>query len=115
MPLYSTACPLPLNRKIFRRKGSTPAPSGIPVASTSQIIVESTNSFINSATFNKDSETGFTSSLDGAHTLQYIGEDWTFYYDSSQIAFATNPAGYIPTSGYTIIDGGGSFTITAAL
>jgi hypothetical protein len=90
------------------------APSGIPVASTSQIIVVSTNSFINSATFNKITETLFESSLDGAQVLEYIFGAWTFYYDGSQIALATSPAGYIPTSGYTIIDGGGSFTITAA-
>ena len=90
------------------------APSGIPVASTSQIIVTSTNSFIGSAPFNKTSETIFESSLDGASVLEYIFGAWTFYYDSSQIALATNPAGYIPTAGYTIFDGGGSITITAA-
>ena len=39
MPLYSTACPLPINRKISRRKGSTPAPSGIVVATTNTINV----------------------------------------------------------------------------
>ena len=94
--------------------GGGAAPSGIPVASTSQIIVVSTNSFINSATFNKITETLFESSLDGAQVLEYIFGAWTFYYDGSQIALATSPAGYIPTSGYTIIDGGGSFTITAA-
>lgn len=37
MPLYSTACPLPINRRISRQRGSTPAPSGIPVASTTQV------------------------------------------------------------------------------
>lgn len=100
----------------IRKVGGGAAPSGIPVASTSQIIVTSTNSFINSATFNKDSETQFTSALDGAQVLQYDSGAgaWTFFYDGSQIAFAVSPAGYIPTSGYTIIDGGGSFTITAA-
>ena len=92
----------------------TAAPSGIPVASTSQIIVTSTNSFIGSAPFNKIIETAFVSSLDGAAVLEYIFGAWTFYYDGSQIALATNPAGYIPTAGYTIFDGGGSITITAA-
>jgi hypothetical protein len=99
--------------KINAKKNPTSL-SGIPVASTSQIIVASTNSFIGSAPFNKISETGFENSLDGASILDYVNGSWTFYYDSSQIAFATSPAGYIPTSGYTIIDGGGSITITAA-
>lgn len=39
MPLYSTACPLPVNRKIFRRGAIAPAPSGIPVASTTSVAI----------------------------------------------------------------------------
>ena len=99
---------------LYVPKRRSAAPSGIPVASTSQIIVTSTNSFIGSAPFNKIIETAFVSSLDGAAGLEYIFGAWTFYYDGSQIALATNPAGYIPTAGYTIFDGGGSITITAA-
>jgi hypothetical protein len=90
------------------------APSGIPVASTSQIIVASTNSFIFSGLFNKISETTFASSVEELTFLEYADGAWNFNYDGNIYAFATSPAGYIPTSGYTIIQGGGSITITAA-
>jgi hypothetical protein len=94
--------------------GGGAAPSGIPVASTSQIIVVSTNIFVSSGAFNKVNETRFDSGVNGDNALEYIGGAWNFLFSESPVAFATNPAGYIPTSGYTIIDGGGSFTITAA-
>jgi hypothetical protein len=45
MPLYSTTCPLPINRKISRRRGSTPAPSGIPVASTASVVISGNATF----------------------------------------------------------------------
>lgn len=95
----------------IRKASGGAAPSGIPVASTSTIIVVSTNIFIGSGTFNKSDATRYDG---GANTLDYIDGAWTFNSDGSPIAFATSPAGYIPASGYTIIDGGGSFTLTAA-
>ena len=101
-------------QSVSRIKSGGAAPSGIPVASTSQILVVSTNGFIVSAPFDKQNPSNFGSSLDADTSLEYAGGAWTFFYDGSQIAFATNPAGYIPTSGYTIVNGGGSFTITAA-
>ena len=90
------------------------APSGIPVASTSQIIVASTNSFIISAPFNKLNPINFGSSLQEETNLEYNVDAWGFYNYGNIVAFATSSSDYIPTSGYTIIDGGGSFTITAA-
>ena len=91
------------------------APSGIPVASTSQIIVVSTNSFITSGLFDKQSETLFQSSVSEYEILEYVDSDrWAFFNSGTELAFAISPAGYIPTSGYTILNGGGSFTITAA-
>jgi hypothetical protein len=92
----------------------TPAPSGIPVASTSQIIVVSTNGFIESAPFNKVNPINFASSLQEETNLEYNVDAWGFYNYGNLVAFATSPYDYIPTSGYTIIDGGGSFTLTAA-
>jgi hypothetical protein len=95
--------------------GGGAAPSGIPVASTSQIIVVSTNSFITSGLFDKQSASYFQSSVDEYEFLEYVGSDrWAFHDSGTEIAFAISPAGYIPTSGYTILNGGGSFTITAA-
>ena len=93
---------------------SEAAPSGIPVASTSQIIVASTNSLIFSGPFDKLSPLSFASTITEDNVLDYFGGAWYFYNVGSQVAFATSPASHIPTSGYTIIDGGGSFTITAA-
>jgi len=94
--------------------GGGAAPSGIPVASTSQILVVSTNIFIVSAPFNKLNPINFGSSLDENTNLEYTGEGWTFYNDGTIAAFATSSSDYIPTSGYTIVTGGGSITITAA-
>ena len=93
---------------------SAAAPSGIPVASTSQIMVVSTNSFITSGLFDKQIETYFQSSVDEFHFLEYVADRWAFFNSGTELAFAISPAGYIPTSGYTILVGGGSFTITAA-
>jgi hypothetical protein len=93
---------------------STPAPSGIPVASTSQIIVVSTNAFIDSAPFNKANPINFASSLQEETNLEYNVDYWGFYNYGTLVAFAISPDDYIPTSGYTIVDGGGSFTLTAA-
>ena len=39
---------------------------------------------------------------------------WEFYDNFIPIAAATGSADYYPFSGYAIIDGGGSITITAA-
>ena len=90
------------------------APSGIPVASTSQIIVTSTNSFITSGLFDKQTASYFQSSVDEFHFLEYVGSDrWAFFNSGTEVAFAISPAGYIPASGYTILVGGGSITITA--
>jgi len=89
------------------------APSGIPVASTSQIIVASTNTLLDSGPYNRQSATRYEPG-GGDNALEYIDGNWTFTLSGNPIAFATNPAGYIPTSGYTIIDGGGNITITAA-
>jgi hypothetical protein len=95
--------------------GGGAAPSGIPVASTSQIFVTSTNSFITSALFDKQSASYFQSSDNEYDFLEYVGSDrWAFFNSGTEMAFAISPAGYIPTSGYTILNGGGSFTITAA-
>ena len=113
MPSLSLNIGLNNGRKLPFAGGA--APSGIPVASTSQIIVVSTNSLITSGLFDKQSASYFQSSVDEYHYLEYVGSDrWAFFNSGSEIAFAISPAGYIPTSGYTILNGGGSFTITAA-
>jgi len=66
VPLYSTACPLPINRKISRRRGSTPAPSGIVVATTNTINVVDT--------FN----IGQTISLTKINSTEYRTEAYSF-------------------------------------
>ena len=91
----------------------TPAPSGIPVASTSQISVVSTNAFIVSALFNKANPINYPSAVQEETNLEYNVDAWGFYNYGNLVAFATSPYDYIPTSGYTIVDGGGSFTLTA--
>jgi hypothetical protein len=94
--------------------GGGAAPSGIPVASTSQIIVASTNIFVNSGAFNKANPINYPSAVQEETNLEYNVDAWGFYNYGNIVAFATSSSDYIPTSGYTIIDGGGSFTITAA-
>ena len=90
-----------------------PPPSGIPVAGTNEIVVISSNAFIPSGTW----------SLNGARMEDITGDrylvfdgisTWEFYDNFIPIAAATGSADYYPFSGYAIIDGGGSITITAA-
>ena len=96
-------------------KGGGAAPSGIPVASTSQILVVSTNSWIVSAPFNKLNPTVFQSLADEDTSLEYVGENqWSFFAAGDVRAYALNSPDFIPSSGYTIVSGGGSITITAA-
>ena len=95
--------------------GGGAAPSGIPVASTSQIIVTSTNAFILSSPFDKLSASVFQSLDDENTSLEYLGENgWNFFAGGDIRAYALGSADFIPTSGYTIVSGGGSITITAA-
>ena len=91
------------------------APSGIPVASTSQIIVASTNVGILSSPFDKINPFNFQSLADEDTALEYSGENgWIFSNAGQAKAYALGSADFIPTSGYTIVSGGGSITITAA-
>ena len=91
------------------------APSGIPVASTSQIIVTSTNAWILSSPFDKISAVIFVSLADEEVFLEYLGENgWNFFAGGDIRAYALGSADFIPTSGYTIVSGGGNITITAA-
>jgi hypothetical protein len=47
--------------------------------------------------------------------LEYLGGNgWNFFAGGDTRAYALGSADSIPTSGYTIVSGGGSITITAA-
>ena len=92
---------------------SAAAPSGIPVAGTTEVVVTSSNIYIPSGTW----------SLNGSRMEDSIGDSWLvfngiaaweFYDESILIAAATGSADYYPFSGYTIILGGGSITVAAA-
>ena len=88
-------------------------PAGIPVASTSQIFVTSSNSNITSEIYVKTSIYTFSA----LYTyLEWGGHGWYFLDDTfSVIAVALGgSADTIPTSGYTIYIGGGSITVAAA-
>ena len=92
-------------------------PAGIPVASTSQIFVTSSNSNITSEIYVKDTIYTFISSSQGYDfRLEWGGNGWYFLDDTfSVIAVALGgSADTIPTSGYTIYIGGGSITVAAA-
>ena len=84
---------------------STPAPSGIPVASTNTIIVVDTEPiFYNfSGTYQKDSSTSYTNESDPMVVLFFSGE-WGFAnFDASQYRYATPPSNninYIATTGW---------------
>jgi hypothetical protein len=92
---------------------STPAPSGIPVASTNQIVVTSSNSIITGGTWEKSSN-DYWGNPNGDDNLFYSEGVWLFTLGGVPAASANGSADYIPMSGYTIIDGGGSITVAAA-
>jgi len=97
--------------------GGGAAPSGIPVASTSQIYVTSSNSNITSEIYVKDTIYVFISSSAGYDfRLEWGGDGWYFYdYNNNNIATAVGgSAATIPTSGWTINIGSGSITVAAA-
>jgi hypothetical protein len=119
VPLYSTACPLPINRKISRRRGSTPAPSGISL--TAPTIYASGLTFQDQDPFYSGSlnnpyfliESGQWLDSSGIGNVYYqIGIGWTFYSyaifgteDPSPtpalVATNTALATSLPTTGWT--------------
>ena len=119
MPLYSTACPLPINRKISRRKGSTPAPSGIPVATAGDLII--TFGLFTDTQYTKVAPTWNFDYGDGEYqqlTYNLITLNTWVLDANNGVIRATNPSMnplIIPTTGWTYIIGTGpSITITAA-
>ena len=93
--------------------GGGAAPSGIPVAGTTEIVVTSSNAFIPSGTWSLNGDRMEDVSGDSALIFNGIAT-WEFYDESILIADATGSADYYPFSGYTIILGGGSITVAAA-
>jgi len=92
-------------------------PAGIPVASTTQIFVTSSNSNIISEIYVKDTIHVFISSSVGYDLrLEWGGNGWYFIdYTNNNIATAVGGSDTtIPTSGWTINIGSGSITVAAA-
>ena len=131
MPLYSTACPLPINRKISRRRESTPAPSEIVVATTTNVVVTfGDTSGINYARDNYPTYTYYvvsapTESINFCRlTFNYsavntwVLEQWSSGEEGGLVIEATNPSTnglIIPTTGWIYTLGSGpTVTITAA-
>jgi hypothetical protein len=94
--------------------GGGAAPSGIPVAGTTEIVVTSSNEFIPSGTYSLNGDRRFED-VSGDNRLQFspAPDRWDFI-SFSDIASTTGSPDYIPFSGYTIIFGTGSITVAAA-
>ena len=89
------------------------APSGIPVAGTTEVVVTSSNIYIQSGTWTLNGDRRFEGT--GDNVLQFDSGTgiWNFS-DFAVIAAVAGSADYIPFSGYTIIFGSGSITVAAA-
>ena len=121
MPLYSTACPLPLNRKIFRRKGSTPAPSGIVAATAGNLNISF--GYFDPETYIKLTNTEWKFDFGEGEYQRlswniFSANAWTLDENNGGSFAATNPSAnplIIPTTGWVYTIGSGpSITITAA-
>lgn len=108
MPLYSTACPLPINRKIFRHKTSAFSPTdltglalwlkadaGITTGTItptyiSQIVISGAGESTSNGTYVRSSG-GNTTFYSGSNAIQGAGAEWQLYDDSfGDITYANN-------------------------